>query len=128
MSREFIEKWYKSIPKMERDLPIILIDGKVYTPNEVYEEVMKGTELGEIMQSKLERMSSQHSMTYEDLREIRHIAYERVKRILEDLPKDFSIVSLSGKIAKGKDEIFKAIGKSAIEYEMKRVIRLIRGR
>lgn len=121
--REFIEAWYRRIPEMERDLPVILVGDRVYTPREVYEEVVRGTKLGEVMQSKIERMASLNS--YEDLRELKQVALERVKRILEDLPEDFSIVSLDGKIAKGK-EIFKAIGKAAVEYEMSRVAKLIR--
>ena len=130
MSKEFVEKWYSGIPEMEKDLPIILLDGKVYTPREIYEEVMKGSELGDKLQMKLEimyqRATSAHTFSYEDIREIRQVAYERVKKIIENLPKDFSIASFSGRIVSGK-KIFDAIGKKAVEYEMERVIKLLRG-
>jgi len=127
VSKEFIERWYSSIPPIERDLPILLIDGKVYSPREVYEEVMKGTELGNRMQEKIERIRSSQSLTYGDLREIEHVARERVMWVLRNLPKNFSIVSLSGKVATGADEIFAAIGDKAIRYEYERVLRILRG-
>jgi len=130
VSKEFVERWYSRIPEMEKDLPIILLDNKVYTPREIYEEVVKGTELGDKLQMKLEMMyrkaTSAHTFGYEDIREIRQVAYERVKRIIENLPKDFSIASFSGRIVSGK-KIFDAIGKKAVEYEMERVIKLLRG-
>lgn len=123
MSKELVSKWYSKIPELERDLPIILVDGKVYTPREVYEEVMKGTELGEKMQETLERYRESHSATYGELKKI---AEERVKKILSWLPEDFSIVSLSGKVAKGSDEIYKAIGDIAVKYEMNNILRIVR--
>lgn len=123
MSKELVSEWYSKIPEIERDLPIILVDGKVYTPREVYEEVMNGTELGEKMQETLERYRESHSATYDELKTI---AEERVKKILSWLPKDFSIVSLSGKVAKGADEIYKAIGDEAVRYEMNNILRIVR--
>ncbi|MCD6407331.1 hypothetical protein J7L81_05625 [Candidatus Aerophobetes bacterium] len=125
MSREFVERWYSSIPEFERDLPIILVDGRVYTPREIYNEVMKGTPLGEKLQMELERLRSPHSLTYEDLRKLQEVAWERVKRIVKGLPKDFSVVSLSGMIVRG-EKIAEVLKDSAVNYEMRKIIGLIR--
>jgi len=126
MSKEFIESWYRRIPELERDLPIILIEGRVYTPREVYNEVMRGTRLGELMQGKLERLASPNTMTYEDIAELRQVAFERAKKIANKLPRDFSIVSISGRIAKGPEEILDALREAAIKYETEKVLKLIR--
>jgi len=127
MSKEFIEDWYRRIPELERDLPIILIEGRVYTPREVYNEVMRGTRLGELMQSKLERLSSPNSLTYEDLAELRQVALERAKKVVEKLPRDFSIIAISGKIVRGPEEILDALREAAIKYETEKILKLIRG-
>jgi len=126
MSKEFIESWYRRIPELERDLPIILIEGRVYTPREVYNEVMRGTRLGELMQGKLERLASPNTMTYEDIAELRQVAFERAKKIANKLARDFSIVSISGRIAKGPEEILDALREAAIKYETEKVLKLIR--
>ena len=130
MSLSFVSKWYSKIPEMEKDLPILLVDGRTYTPREIYEEVMKGSKLGSKLQMKLESMykraTSPHTFSYEDIREIRQVAYERVKRVIENLPKGFSIVSVSGEVVSG-EKILDVIGKKAIEYEMEKVIKLLRG-
>ena len=131
MSKEFVEKWYSKVPELERDLPIILVDGVVYTPREIYTEVVvKGSELGEKLQAKLEEMhkkaTSSNTFSYEDLREIQQIAYERVKRVIDKLPKGFSLASFSGRIVSGR-KIMTVIGKDAIKYEMKKIMKLLGG-
>jgi len=126
MSVELIRQWYSNIPEMERDLPVLMVDGNVYTPREIYNEVMKGTELGKKMQEKIEKLRSPHSFYYSDLRELREVAYERIKRIVQDLPEGFSIVSVGGRIITDKEGIYEALKDSAVEIEMKKILDILR--
>ncbi len=127
MTEAFIKQWYSRIPEMERDLPLIYYKGKVYSPKDVYEEVVeKHSELGEELQNMLERMASPHTVSYEDLKSIKIAAEERIKKLLDYLPKDFSIVALSGEII-GKDQILERLRNAAIEFEMRKILKLIKG-
>jgi len=126
MSLELVRRWFDSLPEHERDLPLILVDGKVYTPREVLREVERGTPLGEKMQATLE-MAISGSYTFEELRVI---GKARAKEIAKRLPKDFSLIAI-GKGEVTRDEIIEMIqreeslGKSAIDYEAERAMKLL---
>lgn len=114
--REFIVKWYNRIPKIHRDLPLVELDGKVYSPRRVYEEVMKGTELGERLQEKLESGSFTTDEFFTKLAKIRLIM------VLKKLPKDIGIATFNGVYS--RDELIKlieegkGIGKDLIDTEV----------
>ena len=125
MSKEFIEKWYSKIPEIERNLPVIYFEGKVYTPKEIYDEVMNDSEVGEKIQNMLERMSSPHTIYDSEIPNLRKAAEHRVKKIIEMLPDNFTMASLSGLVI-GKDKIEKMLWKEAVETELSNIIRLIK--
>ncbi len=125
MSKEFIEKWYNKIPEVERNLPIIYFEGKVYTPKEIYDEVMGGSEVGEKIQKMLERMASPHTIYDSDIPNLKKAAEHRVKKIIEMLPDNFTMASLSGLVI-DKKKIEKMLWKEAVETELNKIIKLIK--
>ena len=130
MSKEFVSVWYHRIPETEKDLPVLLYNGKVYTPREIYNEVMRGSGLGDKLQRKLEELHSMHSFSYEDLRGLDYIAKIRAEKVIKNLPKGFTIVSISqnGRTTWTPDELMKSdLFKKAVEYEKKQVIKTLTG-
>jgi len=126
MTRETIERWYTSLPEYERDMPLITVEGKSYTPNEVLREVRNGTALGEKLQEKVETGG---------LRErLEALAKERVTKLLEkrpagiawlappDWPKELSPEEIKEEVRKQSD-----IGRQFIEMEKSYMHRLMRG-
>lgn len=91
MSLSVIRSWVNRLPKAERDMPLIVVDSTAYTPNEVLEEVRKGTELGERLQTKVE---TRELGTPEDLQT--ELAKERIKKILEERPVDVIRLTVPG--------------------------------
>jgi len=128
MSYEFVRKWYEGLPPMERKLPVLYYDGKVYSPEEILSEVERGTALGEELQRKLERLLSPHTITSLDLSEFRKVAEERAKKIISVLPKGFSIVKISKEgrvdLTPESDEFFRL----AVEGEYKRLLKIFGGK
>ena len=130
MSRAFVMSWYSRIPPAERTLPIIMYNGKVYTPEEVYREVMAGTRLGEALQAKIERLRASHSYALDDLKELDYIAKKRVEQVIKNLPPDFSLVAIgaNGKRIYRPEELLKTrFFEKAVEREKKKVVKLLRG-
>jgi len=54
MSIERISTWYWKLPAYDRKLPLVIVDGREYTPNQIYDEVRRGTRLGEKLQRSVE--------------------------------------------------------------------------
>ena len=55
MSKDLVSKWYNALPNAERDLPLILLDGVVYTPTATYNEVMRNSPVGLRLQVLIEQ-------------------------------------------------------------------------
>jgi len=49
-----IRKWFNKIPKYDRCLPLIVINGKELTPNKILHEVENNTSIGREFKRKLE--------------------------------------------------------------------------
>jgi len=88
MSRELIERWFKSIPEYERDLPIVIHNGIAYTPRMILDEVRRGSTIGKVLQSKIERGS--FGTTPE---EARNLAIIRLRQVLSRYPPDKPIIA-----------------------------------
>jgi len=132
MSRAFVMSWYSRIPPAERTLPIIMYNGKVYTPEEVYREVMAGTRLGGALQAKIERLRASHSYALDDLKELDYVARKRVERVIKNLPPDFSLVAIGAngnrkRIYKPEELLKTRFFEKAVEREKKKVVELLRG-
>lgn len=83
MSKELVARWYSKISEIEKDLPLLLIDGYAYTPRMAYAEVMNGSSLGAKMQSLIE--SGRFGTS--SLEEVA-IAKVRIQQILQSKPQD----------------------------------------
>jgi len=46
MTKELVQKWYNAISNAEKDLPLILVDGIIFTPTTAYNEVMRSSPVG----------------------------------------------------------------------------------
>jgi len=123
--REFIIAWYGRIPEDERDLPIIEVEGKILTPKDVYNEVLKGTELGEKAQKLIERLASPMTLTYEDTEMLRRVAFERIKKKLSALPSGTKVGTLSGEVLT-VDEFLERERDRLIQYEVQKILSLLR--
>jgi len=130
MSLEYVRRWYSRIPELEKDLPVLLYNGKVYTPREIYNEVVRGTALGRKLQEKLEELGSAYSFSYEDLRGLDYVAKIRAEQVIKNLPKGFKMVSIVNgqRITWTPEELKNSeLFKKAVEYEKKKVIETLRG-
>ena len=54
MSKDLVQKWYNAISNQEKDLPLILVDGIIYTPTTAYNEVMRSSPVGLKIQELIE--------------------------------------------------------------------------
>ena len=126
--KERIRSWYEKVPKMERDIPIILFEGRIYTPNEVIREVERGTRLGKDLLSYMET----EIFASPTLREWRIVGKKRALKWAEKLPEDFSIICFGGRIATKKDikkmivEEKETFAINTIDYEAKQALTLLR--
>jgi hypothetical protein len=125
-----VRAWFSRIPEFERDLPIILVDGAVYTPREVLREVEAGTALGLKMQRMLEQMRSSPTQTSDFI----EVGRARALKKVESLPEDFSIIAIGEQfepVVADKNKIKQMImqgvglGAAAIDYEAKRAMKLL---
>lgn len=83
MSLKIVKSWYENLPPAERDLPLIILNNKAYSPDEVLQEVRNGTSLGEQLQDRVERRDWGTPLSTKE-----QLAKERLKKILEKRPVD----------------------------------------
>jgi len=127
MSLEFVRRWYESIPPAERHLPLVILDGKAYSPERVLREVEAGTELGRRLQAKLE------TGQFTTEAELKQLAKIRLLEILKYLPPEYGVASFSGRFLTKEDlikmiEQEKDLGKELIESEIQRIKSYLYGR
>jgi len=114
-----VKKWYNGIPPAERNLPTLIVDDKAYTPNEVMNEVRRGTQLGKKMQQTVVG-----GMT--SLQKLERLAKTRVLAWLKKLPSEFGAVNVQGETY-SRDELIAAvkqqenIGKTLVEEEIQKI-------
>jgi len=123
--RGLIESWFNMLPEDEKDLPIVEVDGVILTPRQVYEEVIKGTELGERAQKVIERLRSPMTLSYEDTEMLRRVALERAKKKLASLPPGVKIGTLSGDVLT-PEEFLQRARDYIIDYEVRKILSLVR--
>ena len=54
MSKELVKKWFNKLPSAEQNIPLLIIDGIAYTPRQAYDEVNRGSPLGDKLQNLIE--------------------------------------------------------------------------
>jgi len=84
MSKELVQKWYNALPNAEKDLPLILLDGIVYTPTTAYNEVMRNSPVGIRLQALIEQ--GKFGTSTEDEQTIAKTRLEQRMRSLPDKP------------------------------------------
>lgn len=57
MSLQVVQQWYQTIPAIERNQPLIISGSAAYSPNQVLDEVKKGTARGAELQRVIETRS-----------------------------------------------------------------------
>jgi hypothetical protein len=93
MTKEYVTKWYNALPQGERDLPLILLDGIVYTPTTAYNEVIRNSPVGIRLQALIE--SGRFGTTAEDEQAI---AKTRLEQWLRSQPDKPLFATLSNKV------------------------------
>jgi len=128
MSLAFVKKWYDNIPPIQRLIPLVPLNGKIYSPARVLEEVKKGTKLGEELQTKLE---TGQFTTQSDLE---LIAEKRLEWMITHLPDviGFNTLTVDGKPIT-KEELLqmirekKGLGARMIQQEVQEIKRMLEG-
>lgn len=54
MTKEIVSAWFNRLSEKEKDLPLLLSEGYVYTPRATYNEVMRNSDLGNKLQALIE--------------------------------------------------------------------------
>jgi len=91
--KELVSNWFSKLPEGERDLPLLLSDGYAYTPRVAYNEVMRGSDLGNKLQALIE--SGRFGTTYLDEQTIAKMRLTEIMRTKPDKP---LFATLSGKV------------------------------
>jgi len=55
MTVTVVRRWFEKLPDYEKDIPLLILDGKAYTPRATLAEVERGTELGKRLQDLVEK-------------------------------------------------------------------------
>jgi hypothetical protein len=94
VTKQLVSDWFNKLPAGEKDLPLLIVGSNVYTPRTAYEEVMRGTALGDQLQALVEKQSFGTSPTDEQT-----VAKIRLQQILsKDDPNKPKFATLSNKI------------------------------
>jgi len=93
MTQTLVSQWLNKLPEAEKDLPLLLVSGNAYTPRMAYNEVMRGTSLGNQLQALIERGS--FGTAYSDEQTIARL---RLEQRLKSQPERPLFATLSGKV------------------------------
>jgi hypothetical protein len=55
MTKQLLSSWISKISPNEKNLPLLILNGSRYTPQQAYDEVMRGTSVGDQLQQLLEQ-------------------------------------------------------------------------
>ena len=92
MSRELVTRWFSRLASGEQDLPLLILEGNIYTPRTAFSEVTRGSGLGDKLQALIE--TGRFGTTAEEEQQVAKI---RLRQIFQkDLDKPV-FATLSGK-------------------------------
>lgn len=91
--KEIVSRWFEHLAEMERDLPLLLVDGLAYTPRTAYNEVMRGSPVGNKIQLLIE--TGRFGTTSEDEQTI---AKTRLQQWLQSQPDKPMFATLSNQV------------------------------
>lgn len=93
MTKDLVSRWFNQLGQAERTLPLLIYQGNVYTPQATYDEVMRNSPLGDVLQSLIEKQSFGTSAEDEQT-----VAKLRLTQIMRTKPDKPLFATLSGKI------------------------------
>jgi len=93
MTKDLVSKWFNKLGTGERNLPLLIYQGNVYTPQVAYDEVMRSSPLGDTLQSLIEKQSFGTSAEDEQT-----VAKLRLTQIMRTKPDKPLFATLSNKI------------------------------
>ncbi len=93
MSKELVSNWYQRLSIAERNLPLLIYQGNLYTPQATFDEVMRGSPLGDALQRLLEQRSFGTTPTDEQT-----VAKLRLTEIMRSKPDKPLFATLSNKV------------------------------
>ena len=122
-----VEAWARRIPKIERDQPLLVADGRAYSPAAAVREVEAGTEIGRTLEHKI---VARDFTTAEDEYAL---AKERLSQRLSKLPDSMQIVSLAGTQYSASDALTEIesgsrIGQELLDAEVARITDVLKRR
>ena len=93
MTKQVVSNWYNKLSNAERNLPLLIYQGNVYTPQVAYDEVMRSSPLGDALQSLIEKQSFGTSAEDEQT-----VAKLRLTQIMRTKPDKPLFATLSNKV------------------------------
>ena len=93
MTKQVVSNWYSKLSQAEKNLPLLIYQGNVYTPQAAYDEVMRNSPLGDALQSLIEKQSFGTSAEDEQT-----VAKLRLTQIMRTKPDKPLFATLSGKV------------------------------
>lgn len=94
MTKELVTRWFNKLSVAERNKPLLILNGLAYTPQATFDEVMRGTPVGDKLQNLIEQ--GKYGTTFEEEQELMK---QRLTMDLESKPPDkilFVALSSSG--------------------------------
>lgn len=94
MTKELVTRWFNKLSVAERNKPLLILNGLAYTPQATYDEVMRGTPVGDKLQNLIEQ--GKYGTTFQEEQELMK---QRLTMDLESKPPDkilFVALSSSG--------------------------------
>jgi hypothetical protein len=64
MSKDLVSRWFNKLGPAEQDLALLILNGMAYTPRQTYDEVLRGSPVGDQLQRMLEM--GKFGTTYEE--------------------------------------------------------------
>jgi hypothetical protein len=93
MTKQVVSNWFGKLGESERNLPLLIYQGGVYSPRMAYDEVMRSSPLGDALQSLIEQRSFGTTSTDEQT-----VAKLRLTEIMRTKPDKPLFATLSNKV------------------------------
>lgn len=90
MTKQVVSNWFGKLGQLEKNLPLLIYQGNVYTPQAAYDEVMRGSPLGDALQNLIEKQSFGTTATDEQT-----VAKLRLTEIMRNKPDKPYIATLT---------------------------------
>ena len=126
MSKEVVERWYNSLPRIEREgnEPLIALEGFGYSARGILQQVRMGTETGRKLQKVIEKR------LFSRIEDKIALAITRLEGRLAKLPPEFRIV-FGAKMYSSQEMLREVhegtkVGRAFVEAEVRRVEEMLK--